>query len=143
CLRSHQIPTLKVSPPSSNSSADHLPLSLPKDLMAPVYNMGGYTAEVTQVSASHAPVIGKGRYFCHKEIEPERQVERIMFNIDSPEVRAWVREKEEDLKKLTFLVFMARLRGIVLSTDWAWEVAQMLSKKQGEEERFTGWVNNL
>ncbi|KAG6875011.1 hypothetical protein C0993_011204, partial [Termitomyces sp. T159_Od127] len=126
--------------------------------MAPVQNYGGYTAEVTQVSASHAPVIGRGtvgpkqldefeyncrRYFSHREVEEGKQVERIMYNVDVPEVRAWVRENEKELKELTFSVFMARLRGIVLSTDWAWEVAQTLSTKQGEDERFMGWANNL
>lgn len=27
--------------------------------------------------------------------------------------------------------------------DWEWETAQVLTKRQGEEERFTEWVSNL
>ncbi|KAG6872944.1 hypothetical protein C0992_009233, partial [Termitomyces sp. T32_za158] len=83
------------------------------------------------------------RYFSHKGITEEKQVERILFNIDETTVRAWVRENEKELKGLTFAVFMARLRGIVLSTEWDWEVAQTLSKKQGEGEGFMSWVNTL
>lgn len=66
-----------------------------------------------------------------------------MFNIEAPVVHAWVRENEVELRGLTFAVFMARLRGIVLSTDWAWKVAQTLLKKQTDEESFDVWVSTL
>ncbi|KAG6895464.1 hypothetical protein C0993_009538, partial [Termitomyces sp. T159_Od127] len=85
-----------------------------------------YTAEVSQASASHAPIIGRGtigplqldsfeysakRYFSHKGIPVDKQVKKVLYNIDSSEVWAWVREKEEELK--------------------------------GEDERFAEWASNL
>ncbi|KAG6886533.1 hypothetical protein C0992_003536, partial [Termitomyces sp. T32_za158] len=83
------------------------------------------------------------RYFSHKGIAPERQVEKVLYNIDLSDVRAWVRENEGELKDLTFAAFMSRLREEVLATDWEWEMAQALTKKQGEDERFAEWASGI
>ncbi|KAG6875231.1 hypothetical protein C0992_004669 [Termitomyces sp. T32_za158] len=148
----------RLSSASSSGSSDCLLASSLHSSIMPSPDVGGFTAEVTQVSASHAPVIGRGligpkqldafehgakRYFSHKGIEDDKQVGKIMYNIDSSEVKAWIREKETELMGLTFAVFMAKLRGVVLSSDWEWEVVQVLSKKQGEDERFLEWVTEL
>ncbi|KAG6882171.1 hypothetical protein C0993_011697, partial [Termitomyces sp. T159_Od127] len=113
-----------------------------------------YTAEVSQASTSHAPIIGRGsigpqqldyfeycakHYFSYKGIMVDKQVEKVLYNVDSSDVQ----ENEEELKGLTFPVFMSCLRGEVLATDWEWATAQCLTKKQGEEERFAEWASNL
>ncbi|KAG6864320.1 hypothetical protein C0993_009007 [Termitomyces sp. T159_Od127] len=130
---------LRGSPtPSASSlgSSDILDSSKVTSVTSTMFN-SVYTAEVLQASASHAPIIG------HKGIVVNKQVEKVLYNVDSSDVRAWVQENEEELKGLTFPVFMLRLRGQVLATDWEWATAQCLTKKQGEEERFAEWASNL
>lgn len=142
---------------STNSDDEYQNTRTPVVVMAKT-GLASYTAEVTQISVSHAPIIGRGsigprqldafeysakRFFSHKSIKEEERVEKVMYNIDSSDVRAWVRENEEELKALTFSMFMARLRSLVLATDWAWEVAPELTLKQREDENFREWANNL
>ncbi|KAG6881209.1 hypothetical protein C0993_002403, partial [Termitomyces sp. T159_Od127] len=142
---------------SSSGSSDILDSSKVTSVTSTMFN-SVYTAEVLQASTSHAPIIGRGsigprqldyfeycakRYFSHKGIAVDKQVEKVLYNVDSSDVRAWVRENEEELKGLTFPVFMSCLRGQVLATDWEWATAQCLTKKQGEEERFAEWASNL
>lgn len=70
-------------------------------------------------------------------------MEKVLYNVDSSNIRAWVKENKDELKALTLSVFMAQLRGEVLAMDWMCEMVQLLTKKQGEEERFVEWASNL
>ncbi|KAG6887282.1 hypothetical protein C0995_016433 [Termitomyces sp. Mi166 len=108
-----------------------------------------YTVDIMQVSASHAPIIGRGTiglkqldefeysamcFFVHKNIAEDKKVEKV---------HAWVKENDAALQALTFPVFMACLCALVLSSSWEWEVAQNLLKKQGEDEKFSEWAGGL
>ncbi|KAG6870446.1 hypothetical protein C0995_012912, partial [Termitomyces sp. Mi166 len=118
---------LSLSSDLFNGAISPGPLKMPRSNAMPLY-----TAEVTQVLASHAPIIGRGsigprqleefeykalHFFSHKNVEEAKRVEKVIYNIDSPEVRAWVKENDVELRKLTFAVFMARLHALVLSSD--------------------------
>lgn len=81
--------------------------------------------------------------FSHKGVKEKERVEKVMYNIDSSDVHAWVKENEEELRQLTFSIFMAHLRSLVFATNWMWEVAQRLTLKQKEDENFREWVSNL
>ncbi|KAH0591147.1 hypothetical protein H2248_001245 [Termitomyces sp. 'cryptogamus'] len=104
-----------------------------------------------QVSASHAPIMSRSLirpcqfdifkycYSGHKGILADKEVEEEIHNINSSKVRAWV--KEEELRAVSFTVFMSHLSGEILAMDWEWEMAQVLTKKQGKKERFMKWLH--
>lgn len=105
-----------------------------------------YTVKVMQVSASHALLIIQEtigpqqlnafkhymkRYFSHKGIKAEKQVEKVLYNIDSCDMQVWVKENESELKALTFSIFIAQLKEKVLATNWMLEMAQTADKETG------------
>ena len=68
-------------------------------------------------------------------------MEKVLYDIYNSNIWAWVRGNEEELKGLSFGMSMSCLRGELLLTDWEFEVAKALTKKQEENEKYLDWAS--
>jgi hypothetical protein len=101
--------------------------------MAPIVDPLYALAKVRQSSPNTAPILSPGsltipvlrtfetacrRYFVNKEIAPEDQVGKILYNFEAATVQSWVLAEEDHLATLTFKVFMTEFKLKFLARSW-------------------------
>jgi hypothetical protein len=112
-------------------------------------------AHVQQSSAKVPPTLTEGtitpeilhcweraaiNYFRHRKIQPDEQVEEILFEIKDLRLARWIEANESTLKPMPSATFMAELRTEALEPTWTRTLrTQILHIRQGDHA-FFNWV---
>ncbi|RDB23373.1 hypothetical protein Hypma_009410 [Hypsizygus marmoreus] len=113
-----------------------------------------HIATASQLAPSHAPILSAGiitydnfkifekmcfRFFSHKSIAPEDQVQRIIYNFEDVSVQDWLEADFDKFAALTFPNFATEFMKKWLPTYWEDDIINRVIRMQ-DNRPFWTWV---
>ncbi|RDB19148.1 hypothetical protein Hypma_014228 [Hypsizygus marmoreus] len=144
-------------PPKPRRYSSDSDSPIPPTPTRPIMSPNTKDAIASQLSQNQPPTFSDGlvtpailddfdwycqRYFRAKDIAAADQVGKILYCLESPRMRSWVKENEAVLSALTFPQFIARMHVKWLKPGWEADILTKLHSFQGDKG-FEAWVGEV